>query len=266
MVAVDAIRPLGRIVDGVEQRLVVRGPGQGAGLIHLEGQQRAVLEVLQVQRVVAEAGHVGRVGEVAPVVGDHERAQREELQPLREDVLVEDDLLRTVGSLPAAEDRILLSLLGPRVVPVRAVPGGNREVGLLDAREHLLVERLLQGLRRLHHRVGVGVLRLQVGGDVRVGLLPQPEIVVQPLLAVQLRADLRLPRDGDGGQSGDRLGFGDGVGFHGRIGKTGRSDRRFQRSRGVRRLSNQTGQTFQWMPRRSRAHKTAYQTTTLVTA
>ena len=61
---------------------------------------------------------------------------------------------------------------------------GHAEVGLLDAPEHLLVERLLQRLGRLHDRLGVGVLRLEIRDDFRVRLLAQPEVVVVQRVAV----------------------------------------------------------------------------------
>ena len=89
------------------------------------------------------------------------------------------------AALLAAVDRVLLALLGARVIEVAAVAVGDRQVGLLDVAEHLLVESLLKGLGRLHHRVGVGVLGLEVGRHLGVGLVPQPEVVVRPGLAVE---------------------------------------------------------------------------------
>jgi hypothetical protein len=107
--------------------------------------------------------------------------------PLGQAVELERDLLlRLEGALPAAVDGVLLPLLGARVVVEIAPAVGNVLVRLLDPAEHLPVERLLEGLRVLHHRVGVGVLGLEVRPDVRVLFLAQPVVVVDEALAVDL--------------------------------------------------------------------------------
>src|SRR5262249_34940175 len=84
----------------------------------------------------------------------------------------------------AAVDRILLPRLGARVVEMLALRVGRGDVRLLDASDHLLVERFLQFRRRRHHRVGGGVLFVHVGAHRRVLFLPQPEVVVFQRLAV----------------------------------------------------------------------------------
>jgi hypothetical protein len=109
------------------------------------------------------------VGVVAHVV----RAQGHELLALGQLVDVEGDLLGGLDRpLLAAIDGVLLALLGARVVEVAALAIGDVDVGLLDPRQHLLVERFLEGLGGLHDRVGVGVLGLEVRLHLRVGLVP----------------------------------------------------------------------------------------------
>ena len=170
---------------------VVRGPGHGGhpfrdGLDHDPGR-----EVLHVEGVLAEAGVVGGVREPLAVVAHRVVAEAHELLPLGQLVEVEGDLLRGFeGARLAAVDRVLLPLLRARVVPVAALAVGDVDVRLLDPPEHLLVESVLERQRRLHHRVGVGVLGVEVGRHVGVRLVPEPEVVVLAPIAVDL-VDLR---------------------------------------------------------------------------
>src|SRR5207253_6189950 len=154
-------------------------------------------EILHVERVLAGAGDVDRVGQAVAVVADRVRAEREERVPEGEDVQVERHLLgRVYMSGPPAEDGVLLALLGPRIVEVAAPPVGDGLVVLLDAAEHLPVERLLERRGGLEARVGVGVLGLEVGDDLGVVLLAEPEVVVLAPVAVD-DVDLRdFPGDG----------------------------------------------------------------------
>src|SRR5581483_10801718 len=95
------------------------------------------------------------------------------------------DLLRApVLSSSPAVDRVLQTLDAAGVVQERAVGDGHRQVRLLDAAHDLGVELLLQRPQRRHDGVGVGVLRLEVGGDVGIVAVPQPVVVVRSLVAV----------------------------------------------------------------------------------
>ncbi len=212
-VPVDPIRALRRFVfHGVEERPVVRGPGHGADLLRDRLQDRSGSEVLHVQGVLAEAGVVGRVGEALAVVAHHVAAEAHELLPFGQLVQVEGDLLGSFEGLRlAAVDRVLLALFRARVVPEGALAVGDVHVRLLDPREHLLVERVLEGDGGLHHRVGVGVLGLQVGRHVGVRLVAQPEVVVHAPVAVDL-VDLRDPL-GDGRTGKNRRAFVTGQGI-----------------------------------------------------
>ena len=79
------------VFDGVEERGIVGGPGDGADALDFAGEGFAGFEILDVQRVLAEAGGVGGVGEPAAVVGDVGGADGEEGVALGELVAVEDD-------------------------------------------------------------------------------------------------------------------------------------------------------------------------------
>src|SRR6266542_5101539 len=111
-------------------------------------------------------------------------------------VHVESDIFRRFQvAFLTAEYRVLFSLLGARVIEVIALAIGHVLVGLLDAREHLFVERLLETGGRLHHRVGVIGLGLEVGQDVFVGLrlVGHPGVIVRDRVAVDLRGLRSLP-------------------------------------------------------------------------
>ena len=79
---------------------------------------------------------------------------------------------------------------------------GHRLVVLLDARQHLRVERLLEGRGGFHHRVGIGVFRGQVGDDLGVVLLPHPVVVVLAHVAVDHVGPGNLPGDRGAGVQG----------------------------------------------------------------
>ncbi len=111
------------------------------------------------------------------------------------DVLIEQDLLLLAGLArrwelvvpvggPAAVDGVALPLLGPRVVPPGAAAGRDRHVGLLDARLHLFEQAVAEAGQWLRLGLGEGVLGLQVGQDLGVLAVAQPEPGVLALVAV----------------------------------------------------------------------------------
>jgi hypothetical protein len=195
-VAPQPIRPLGVVLQHVEQGRRVRRPGDAADVLDALGRERSRHEVLDVERVVTETGEVERVGQPAPVVTHREGAQGQELVALGQRVQVERDLLGGIGRPLATVDRVLLAGLRPRVVEPAQVRIGHALVVLLDARQHLAVERGLERLGRLHHLVGVGVLGLEVGGDLGRVLVAQPVVLVLPDLAVHDLGPGDLPGDG----------------------------------------------------------------------
>ena len=92
---------------------------------------------------------------------------------------------QSVAVALAAVNGVLQALFGARVVPPVAIAEGDRDVGLLHVREHLLVELVAQAVERSHHRLGVGVFSLEVGGDLGVLFVAQPGVVVDEDCAVQ---------------------------------------------------------------------------------
>ena len=173
------------------------------------------------QRVLPEARLVGGVGQELAVRAHRHVADGHELLALGQGVHVEDDLLRGRGrALPARVDRVLLPLLRARVVEVAALAGGHVGVRLLDAREHLVVQLLLERLRRLHDRFRIGELGAQVGLDLGRALVAQPEVVVHQGVAVDLDLVRLLVRDGGPRGSGGGIRRGqDGQAQRGRHGE-----------------------------------------------
>jgi hypothetical protein len=145
-VAEELVAALGdRVLGGEEERFVVRGPRHVAHSLDAFGRELPGAQVLHVQHILAVAGAVGRVGEQIAVVARHERAERHEREALRELVQVEQDLFRRVeAALPPAQDRVLLPLLGARVVEETTPTIGRARVGFLDVPHHLLVEPVLE--------------------------------------------------------------------------------------------------------------------------
>ncbi len=173
------------LVDGrVVEVLAVAGPrdaAEDAGDHVVE--QLAGAQVLDPDGVALVAGGVGRVGQQVGVGADRRAAEREEVVALGELVEVEQELLagqrRLVGAdllgglrgIPVvlradrhpAAGAVLAALEGAAVVPVAAVAGRHRQVGLEGAGLDLVEDRLAQVLQVRGALAGVGVLGLEVG-------------------------------------------------------------------------------------------------------
>ena len=180
------------VLHGIKQRAIVCRPHDGAGPLHFTGQRFARLQVLDAQRVLAEALGVGGVGQPAAVVGNVGVADREKRMALGQLIAVQQHFFRRIGIRPrrrsalAAVDGVLQTLLGARVVPPVAVAVGNRNVGLLHVAQHLLVELFAQPGQRRHHRLGIGIFSFEIGGDIRVFFVAQPCVVVGEQHSVHL--------------------------------------------------------------------------------
>ena len=85
------------VFDGVEEGAVVGGPDDGANALDFIGKRFAGFEILDVERVLAEAGGVCRVGEPARIVSDVCCADRKKGLALGEQVAVEDDMFDRIG-------------------------------------------------------------------------------------------------------------------------------------------------------------------------
>lgn len=83
-----------------------------------------------------------------------------------------------------AMDTVLLAFDAAPVVPPLTAAGRHREVGLLGARLDLVEDLLPQRCQVLGLLLGVGVLRLEVGEHLRIGLRPKPFVRVDEDVAV----------------------------------------------------------------------------------
>ena len=100
----------------------------------------------------------------------------------------------------AAEDGVLLALLGARVIEIIVALGRHAEIGLLDPSEHLRIELGLKHDGVEGHRFGVAILVLEVLNGRGIVSIAKPEVVVDACVAVD----------------GDWLGNGLGHGWSGR--------------------------------------------------
>src|SRR5882724_8093569 len=95
----------------------------------------------------------------------------------------------------AVMKRILLALFGAREIEIAAQSVGNGEVGLQDAAEHLLVQLFLERLGVAKNYIGVGVLGVEVGDDLRIILIAEPRVIVDEAVAVNNGFDRQTPCD-----------------------------------------------------------------------
>lgn len=197
LVAVDPFAAFGFVFFDVIEDVVVGAPDEGIDLRDGVREEDVVLQVFDLEEVLAVAGGVGGVGEEVAVVGDVAGFVVEEVVAGGEDVGVVDDLRADVGAAVTAEvNGVLLALFGAGGVPPVAVAVGDVFVGFVDAGDHFGVEFFLQVGGGLHAGVGVGVFGLEVLGDGGVVFFAEPPVVVNDFLVA----------DGDG--LGDA--FGDG--------------------------------------------------------
>jgi hypothetical protein len=97
----------------------------------------------------------------------------------REHVGIQQHLLGGVRDVLAPrKDRMFLAGLETSDVPVAIPSVGNRGIILLEARDDLLVQRILQRLERRHAALAVGILRAQVLEHlgIRARIVPEPVI------------------------------------------------------------------------------------------
>jgi len=100
-------------------------------------------------------------------------------------IQIQQELFRgTLRLAPAEVERILLTLVRAGEIEIAAQAVGNREVRLLDAAKHFLIELLLKLLGRLQDCVRVRVLGYQVGDDIGIFFLAEPSIVIDAAIAV----------------------------------------------------------------------------------
>src|SRR5262249_47188046 len=132
-------------------------------------------------------GVVRGVGQPVGVLARLVNADRHELFPGRQLILIDRDLFRGgYASLLASKDRVLFAFLPARVIEVAALMVRHVDVSLFDVADHLVIKLLLESLGGLHDGVGVGILCLQILRDLRIRLVAQPGIVVDQIAAVNV--------------------------------------------------------------------------------
>ncbi len=193
---------LGMLLD-VKHRAAVRRPGDRRVDIGDPVRQcRSGRDILEANRPLAAADVVLSVGEDAIVRADLQRANLEEFESRGEHVDIEHHLLGRVERPGLARvDRVFLAGLEPAEVPEPAFAVGHAGVVLLDARDDLVVDLVLERRHMREHRLPVGIFRLEVPDDV--GVLAR--IVTQPVILVDAIAKGRtdhVAADGRNRRSG----------------------------------------------------------------
>ena len=128
-----------------------------------------VTQVLHVQRVLAVAGAVGGVGEQASRPGSpRTSATAMNAWPSASAFTSSSTCSGASGARRAtAVDRVLAAFLGARVVEKVSLAVRHGQIGLLDARRASRRRASPKRARGRHHRVGVGVLGLEVARSPR---------------------------------------------------------------------------------------------------
>lgn len=184
-------RPLGVVGPGVVERRTVATPRERVG--------RDLLGVHETVEGAVEGPDAQR-RDVVPVrflEVRHERAVRADrvmrhvvvVAPGRECVEVEDDLLRAPAHGAPQVDRILPRRLFPFEVLEAAVRLGRELLALGDLRPHLALEPVRRGAEPREHRIGVGVLALEVRHHRRIVAIAHPRVRIGPRLAEHRRLD-----------------------------------------------------------------------------
>jgi hypothetical protein len=167
--AVELVAALGGLVLlDIEERAVVGRPGGGGHAHRGLAREAARGEILHVHRVLAVTHEVHRVCEPGRIGTDLHEPDGAIRVAMSQRVHVEHHFLGCIhGALAPAVDGVLQAFDLAHVVPVAVAAVRNALVGLLDAGEHLRVERLAEARERLHRRLRVAILRVEVRDDLR---------------------------------------------------------------------------------------------------
>ena len=209
----------GFVFDYIEKGAIVGGPGSAGDALDAERKDRGVLEIFDLESVLAEAGGVRGEGEEGIVVADFEDAEAEEGVAFGEEVEIEEDLLGGVLGGLAAIDGVLLALDGAGVIFEAAKGVGDAEIGLQDAAEHFLVEAGLEGFGGLEEGVGVGVFGFEIGEDAGILFVAEPGVVVDAAVGVDDVLDGFA--EGERGLESGGTGIGGGGRLGGEVGRGG---------------------------------------------
>ena len=100
-------------------------------------------------------------------------------------ISIQHDLFRVVQRIFfTGEDRVFLPLFVAGVIKKTVALIGNGHVRLFDSSFDFLEELLLQRLGMSHDAIGIFVLGLEIGENLRVIAIPQPVVVVHTRVAM----------------------------------------------------------------------------------
>src|SRR5258707_3501652 len=146
-----------------EEGLVVGGPGDFIDALEFFGQQLASAKIFDLQRVLPIASRVGGVSEEVVVIAGQGDCHAEKLMTFGKSVEVEEDLLRRLeAALFSAMDRVVLPLLGPRLIQKVSATHGSGGIGFFQVAEDFAVEMVAEVLQRFGDGVGVSVLGFEI--------------------------------------------------------------------------------------------------------
>ena len=112
-------------------------------------------------------------------------ADGKKIMALCQHVGIEHDLFRLIQrTFPARENGILLPLFVAGVIKKTVALIGNGHVRLFDSSFDFLEELLLQRLGMSHDAIGILVLGVEIGENLRVIATPQPVVVVHTQVAM----------------------------------------------------------------------------------
>ncbi len=110
--------------------------------------------------------------------------QVEIIQALGERVQIQQDFFCGLKrALLAAINLVLLTFNRPGIIVIIILVVWDRQIGFLDAVQHIFIERFLQALGIAGNGFGVFVFSRQVGEDRRVTALSEPIVVVRANIA-----------------------------------------------------------------------------------
>jgi len=120
-----------RVFDGIENSLVVVGPGDGIHSLGVVTQQFTSAQILYRKCVLAIASIVGGVSQEVTVFTDAERSEGHERLSFGEFIDVEQDFFGSIHAAPfSAADAVLPAGFGAHIVEIAAFFVRHFDVGL----------------------------------------------------------------------------------------------------------------------------------------
>src|SRR6202171_1653641 len=108
---IEPVRALRRFVlDGVEQRTIVGGPGGTGDALEALGESGPGTQVFDLKHVLAETRNIDRIGEQVIVLADLEETQSKKRMAFRKQIQVKQQFFRRAFRVaPPAMEFVLLS-------------------------------------------------------------------------------------------------------------------------------------------------------------